>query len=185
MSLYQTLVLLHVVATGGLFAGLGVEVTALHRLQRAATVDEARAWLPSLQHPAGMLPHLSMVVLVVTGLGLAAQRGSLAAWMTAALVAIVLMVLLTVTLTGAPLSALAASLAAEGGDPAAGWSERARDPDLHWSMWLRVGLYVGVLGLMVLEPGVTGSVATLLCGAAVGAGAALLARPRAPVAVLG
>lgn len=184
MSLYQTLVLLHVLATGGVFAGLGIEVAALHRVQRAPTAVEARLWLPSLQQPAGMLPHVSMLVLIVTGLGLAVQRGGLAAWMTAALVAIALMVLLVVTLTSAPLAALATSLAADGDEPAT-WRHRARDPDLHRSIWLRVGLYGGVLGLMALKPGVTGSIVTLAVGTAAGAATSLLARPRESATVPG
>lgn len=184
MDLDQFLVLLHIVATGGLFAGLGIEVAALHRIQRAATAAEARLWLPSLQRPGGMLLHLSMMVLLLTGLGLAALRGGLTAWMTAALVAIAVMIVLAAALGAAPLTALAASLATDGhaaDDSAGDWAPRARDPKLHWGTWLRVGLYLGVLGLMALKPGTVGSVATLLAGSVLGAAAAATFRVPQPV----
>jgi hypothetical protein len=179
MDLDQLLVLLHILATGGLFAGLGIEVTALHRIQRAATAAEARVWLPSLQRPGGMLLHLSMIVLLLTGLGLATLRGGLTAWMTAALVAIAVMIVLAAAFASSPVTALATSL--EGDGSGGDWSHQARDPKLHLSTWLRVGLYLAVLGLMALKPGTVGSVATLLAGCVLGAAAAAALRVRQPV----
>lgn len=183
MDLEPLLVLLHVIAASGLFAALGIEVSALHRMQRAASADEARGWLPALQGRGGPLGHASMLVLLLTGMGLGALRGGMAAWMSAALVAIVVMIVLSVTLGNAPLAALAARLHDE--PSASDWSSAARDPNLHRSVWLRVGLLIGVLGLMVLKPATAGSIAVLLGGIVLGAVLTGAASPRTARAVPG
>ena len=92
------------------------------------------------------------------------------------------MVLLVVTLSSRPLSNLATNLNVED-DSVEDWREHARDSGLHWSVWLRVGLYLGVLGLMALKPDGVGSVVTVAFGIGVGATAAVLARPGRPAAV--
>jgi hypothetical protein len=49
MDFYSVLVFLHVLGGVGLFAGLGIEVVALRRLQGAVTLDQARTWLGVLR----------------------------------------------------------------------------------------------------------------------------------------
>ena len=45
MDLYPLLAFAHVLGAVGLFAALAIEVLAFSRLQRAATVAQARSWL--------------------------------------------------------------------------------------------------------------------------------------------
>lgn len=168
MDLYSLLVLLHVVGAGALFASLGIEVSALHRLRRAGTADEARSWLPAFRRPGGVLGEVAFGTLMLTGLGMAVVRGGLEAWMTAALAAIAAMMVLGRTVHDPRSNVLTAALEAE--DPSTTWRPLARDPQLHLGVWIRVGLLVGVLGLMALEPSVLGSIVTLLAGGAVGVG---------------
>lgn len=177
MDPYLLLVFLHVAAASALFAAVGVEVVALQRLRLAATAAQARAWLPSVQRPAGGIGHPAMLVIVGTGIWMMIARWGFEAWMAMALASIVAMVLVAVLVGRAPLTRLVDALG-EGARDGSGWPDAVRDARLRVSLWLRVGLLVGVIGLMTLKPGWWGSAVVMVTATALGGGVAVV-EPRA------
>src|ERR1700676_2050207 len=90
MTLYSTVLFVHVVSALGIFAALSLEAAALVRLRRATTASEARLWMEF----APGLPALaigSLVFLLLSGIFIATQMsGWTLAWPRVALGALIL-----------------------------------------------------------------------------------------------
>jgi hypothetical protein len=165
MDLYPLLIFLHVLAAVGLFASLGIEVVALGRLRSAATLDAARMWIGLLRTP---LPLVSMLTILVTGIWMSIVRWGDQAWIGASLLAIVGMAIVGAVATRR-LRRMSTALTGESG-PGLSPTFRAlqSSASLVASLRLRVGIGIGILGLMTIKPDALGSIAIL--AAAVGAG---------------
>jgi hypothetical protein len=176
MDTHSIVVFVHVLGAAALFAALGVEVTALGPLRRAATVGEARAWLRALSMP-GRLAGPVMLATVVSGAALSAMAWGFAPWTLAALAAVVPMGVAGGGVTGRAMRRVAAAL--RGHPDAAEVPPAARallaGPALPSSFRLRLALAVGVVALMTLKPGWTGAAGVL----AVSVTGGLLAAARA------
>ena len=153
MRPYQLLVFFHVLGAIGIFVALGIESVSLRRLRTASALVDARAWADALP---GRLGAISMTCAIAAGIGLMRQGWGRQPWILTAIVGLVAMIAIgaVVSLRGA--RRLRRALADETGP---GLSEgfrslRAAIP-MTPSLWLRIALGIGILGLMTLKPSAT------------------------------
>lgn len=174
MGLHSFLVFVHVLAAMGLFAAIGIETVALARLRRAERVAEVRAWL-GLYDTSFRLGGISMLVILVSGIWVAATVWGHQAWLAAAFVGAVAMGAMAGALTSRQVRRLRQGIAGETNPEASGalralLSARA----LAFSLRFRVAVVVGVVGLMTFKPDALGSTVLLGAAAAVGIVAGIL-----------
>ena len=162
----------------GLFAALGIETVAVRRLQRAPTVDEARTWSGALRE-GGRVGLIAMVTLLIAGVWMMAIRWGPEPWVVVSLAGVGLMAILGGTLTRRAMRRLGSS-PAEGSVRLPTAVQTIIGRSLVVSLWLRVAIAVGILGLMTVKPEAPGSLAIL--GAAVVVGLGVGIRRRRPEA---
>jgi ABC-type multidrug transport system fused ATPase/permease subunit len=180
---YEILLFLHILGAMGLFAGLAIEAVAVTRLARANGVQQVRDWLAT--SAIGVWTSIvSMVILLLAGLVMMAVRWGPTSWTITALIALVVMALISQIVSRRRLSELRRHLR-QGTDAEllGGLSMRAPDSHLSVSVWLRIGVVVGTLELMTTKPDVLAGVLILVIAALLGAGVGmLLARQSSPKA---
>ena len=156
---YSLILFLHVVSAFGILVSFGLEWMNLDRLQRSCTPEEARASMKGF----GVLlwtSGLSYLTALISGIYLwqASWRG--AAWNVIALIALVAIAMIGAALTGPRLMAL--------GNLFSG--EKVREPvvrqvgtmQMLWvSLQVRVLMALGITFLMMVKPGVSGSLIAL------------------------
>lgn len=182
MTLYAITLFLHVVGTLGLFIAVGLEWTSLSRLRNAASVDQVREWLPVL----GALRKIggpSTLVLLVSGIYMMTTAWRGAAWPGIGLVAMVLIAVLGVVLTGPRIGPIARSMSSAQGAVTEPLRERLRDPVLVMSVWLRTALALGVVYIMCVKPGAAGALTAMGVAVSLGILGGLSALPARAVAV--
>jgi hypothetical protein len=116
-----------------------------------------------------------MVTILIAGVWMMALRWGPEPWILTALVGLIFMALLGAALTRRAMGRLHASLAAESAQLPADFRSLVGGP-LTVSLWLRVAIAVGILGLMTVKPDLLGSLAIM--GAAVVAATGAAVRPR-------
>jgi hypothetical protein len=157
MTLYQLLVFLHVLGAVGIFVALGIETISLGRLQSAATPVDARVWMGLLKLP-GRLGPIAMLTTLVAGMWMMAQVWGYQPWIVSAFVGLVGMAALggVISLRGA--RRLRVALAGETGPELSDAFRSIRSGTaLTASLRLRIAIGIGILGLMTIRPGATGS----------------------------
>ena len=151
---------LHIVGALGLFVALGLEWASLSYLRRAATVEQAREWLSMFNAQRRIYP-LSWLAILIPGFYMAAAAWRGVAWITIALAAVVLLVVLGVALTGRRLAPIGQSVAAESGSISSTLRQRLDDPLLWASLWIRTGIALGIVFLMTIKPDLFGALITM------------------------
>jgi hypothetical protein len=185
MDLYPLLIFLHVLGGVGLFIGLGIEVVAVRRLQRTVTADQARTWMGLLGEAVRIGP-VSMVTILIAGVWMMAIRWGPEPWILTALFGLIVMAILGAALTRRTMAGLGPSLAGGGDELPAKFRALVTCGSLPFSLWLRVAIAVGILGLMTVKPDALGSLAIMGAAIVLGAGAAMRpGRRRAPATAYG
>ena len=169
MSAYSLVLFVHVLGALGLFVTTGIGQLVLARLRRARTVAQAREWL-EVTHDVARVEPLVALVLLGAGLYLTATTwGWRVAWIDVALGALLAVVVIGGALGGPRVAARAraAADAPEGPIPA---ELRARldDPVLWTLARATTALELGIVFLMVVKPGLLGSLAALGVALALG-----------------
>src|SRR5260370_11781297 len=157
MNLYQLLLFLHVLGAVGIFVALGIESISLGRLQSAAARSDALLWMGLLKLP-GRLGPIAMITTVAAGVGMMAKGWGRQPWIVSAIVGLVGMVAVggIISLRGA--RRLRAALAGEAGPEGSDLFRSIQSGTaLTASLRLRIAIGIGILALMTLKPGVTGS----------------------------
>jgi hypothetical protein len=150
MSLYTTVLFLHVAAVLALFACLGFEALSLFRLRRASTVAEARLWID----PVPRLPLWTVgaaLVTFISGIYLAIRMSAFGrAWIDLTIVAL---------LSIAPLGALTGKRMRTIRQALTNSSTLERelilrldDSLLKISLSLRICIFLGIVLLMAAKP---------------------------------
>lgn len=152
MTPYAIGLFLHFVGMVGLFVGFGLEWTATSLLRRAATSDQARAWLRiyKLSMP---ISGPGLLLLIITGGYLASVTGSMKqGWISAALLAIVFALGLGFVFILPRVRTIRAGIP----DGTAPLSEsalaRMRDPMVATLVRVRLLLALGIVYLMTSKP---------------------------------
>jgi hypothetical protein len=170
MDLYSVLIFAHVLGAVALFAALGIEVVAFRRLRVAVAADQARTWMGPLRE-AGRLGPAAMVTILIAGVWMMALRWGPEPWILTALVGLAVIAMLGATLTRRAMEHLDSSLAEESHLPA-DFRALVEGP-LRISLWLRLAIGVGILGLMTAKPDALGSLVIVGVALAIGLGAAV------------
>jgi len=160
MSVYAIAVFLHIVGALGLFAALALEWASLYNLRRVPTAGQAREWtklLSALRFVGGP----STLTILVTGIYMMATRWGGQGWIGAGLAGLVLIAVVGGALGGRRSAAIARTVASETGAISAGLREQLLDPVLLLSAWLRTALGLGVIFVMAIKPGTSGSLAAM------------------------
>ena len=169
MSAYTLVLFVHILGALGLFVTTGITHLVLARLRRARTVAQAREWL-EVAHAVAKVEPLVALALLGPGLYLTATAwGWRVAWIDVALGALLAMVVVG-SAVGGPRVAARARAAAEAPDGPVPAALRARldDPVLWTLARVATALYLGIVFLMVVKPGLAGSLAALGAALALG-----------------
>ena len=178
MDLYSVLIFAHVLGAVALFAALGIEVAAFRRLRGARTAHQARTWIGPLRE-AGRLGPAVMVTILIAGVWMMAVRWGAEPWIITALVGLVVMAVLGTALTRPAMGRLGTSLAGESPQLPPDFRVLVEGP-LRISLWLRLAIAVGILGLMTAKPEAFGSLAIMGAAMAIGVGAAVRRHQEVP-----
>jgi len=173
MRPYHVLVFFHVLGAIGIFVALGIESVSLRRLRTASALVDARAWADVHALP-GRLGAISMACAIAAGIGLMRYGWGRQPWILTAIVGLLAMISIgaVVSLRGA--RRLRRALADETG-PGLSESFRSLRAALPMtpSLWLRIALGIGILGLMTLKPGATEAWRILIAAALSGVAAVI------------
>ncbi|HYA63858.1 MAG TPA: DUF2269 family protein [Candidatus Sulfotelmatobacter sp.] len=167
MTLYTIGLFLHFVGMVGLFVGYGLEWTASSLLRRAATSDQARAWLRiyKLSMP---ISGPGLLLLIISGGYLASVTGSMKqGWISAALLAIVFALGIGFVFILPRVRTIRAAIP-EGTSPLSETAlARVKDPMVATLVRVRFLLALGIVYLMTAKPQALSTGLFILLGAIV------------------
>lgn len=152
----QTLLFFHILAVIGLFSGLSIELLALVRLSRAATLGEVRA--ATLNVPViGPLMGLSVLLLLAMGISMiyVGRFGWTAGWVNVVFAVTIVLAIVGPAINGRRIDALHA-LAAQAGEGAVtpALDAARRDKVLHYTSFMSFFELIAALYIMVTKPDV-------------------------------
>ncbi|MGH7563906.1 MAG: hypothetical protein ACREK5_05740 [Gemmatimonadota bacterium] len=175
--LYSLALFLHVMGALGMFIALGIEWTILRNLPRATTAKEARGWLDPFLVLRRLYPW-SFVAILVTGIYMMAVSWGGAPWIVIGFFGLLALPALG-GMTGRRMRRIGPAIGEARGDLDDSMRIRLADPILRLSLWLRIGLAVGIIYLMTVKPGWIGSLVAIAAFTGLGALVSFATRKRA------
>lgn len=167
MTLRSLFVFIHVVSAMGVFGTLAIEGALLLRLRRVADAADMLDALKGFRLLRVLAP-LSLGLTVMSGMYLVRTVwGWRAAWIDVAFASLALAVVAGVT-TSALRVAHLRSAASGGLGPSTGQDGYARDPILSVSFVMRMAIFMGIVFLMTVKPGLEESLAGIGAATVVG-----------------
>ena len=160
IPIYSIALFLHIVGALGIFVALGLEWASLLNLRRAETGEQGRLWLKLYTSLSRLYP-LSWLLILIPGFYMTAVAWRGAAWISVALVAVVLLAVLGAALGGRQMAPIRQALSAQGGPLSAPTRDQINNPLLWSSLWIRTGIALGIVFLMVVKPGLSGALISL------------------------
>lgn len=152
MTLYSTILFLHIASAIGLFIGYGFEWAVSTLLRGATTIDQVRSWLRIFKI-SPPLTGASLGVLILTGGHLAVQIGAMKqGWMSASLLAILIAFSMGFIINLPRIRAIRESLASTNGTLTPEISARLQNGALATSVRIRTMLALGIVFLMTAKP---------------------------------
>ena len=171
MNAYSIALFLHIVGASGFFVALGLEWTGLWQIRSATTSGQVRGWMRILES-VRKVGFASMLTAVVTGIYMVVTAWGGMAWVHVSVAALVLVIALSVALTGPRMAAIGRALATE--VPASRtFHSLANHPLLRISIQTRVALALGIVLLKTAKPDLGGSLVTIGVAMALGLVSAL------------
>ncbi len=168
MTIYYTVLFIHVVSVIGLFIALAAEGAILFRIRTAQSVDETRFFVGAFQC-LRIVAIPSFLGILVGGLYLASKWGRGTFWIPFALGATLLIMLIGGLVTGKRIARLRNALSSDEIDlPIKAISAKTKDNALLISYGLRAGLGLGIVFLMTAKPDLPGSLGALAAGCGAG-----------------
>jgi hypothetical protein len=168
MTIYYTVLFIHVVSVIGLFIALAAEGAILFRIRTAQSVDETRFFVGAFQR-FRIVAIPSFLGILVGGLYLASKWGRGIFWIPFALGATLLIMLIGGLVTGKRIARLRNALSSDEIDlPIKAISAKTKDNALLISYGLRAGLGLGIVFLMTAKPDLPGSLGALAAGCGAG-----------------
>ncbi len=167
MDLYLTALFAHIVGALLLFALLGIETMGLLRLRTASSVEAAVGWmgLIGVMRKGGPV---ALLLILVPGLWMAADRWNLPAWTMVALVSMIVLAGIGIVATGGAMRRLGPQIGQAQGTWSPSLAQAVRDPMLVRSLALRLGLGLGIVAVMVFKPDLVASLVAVVAGAVIG-----------------
>ena len=171
MTLFPSILFLHILSAIGLFIGYGLEWTASALLRRAASGEQARAWL-RVYRVSPPLSGASLAVLILSGGYLASLTDTMKqGWIAASLLGIAIAFFLGIVVNLPRVHAIRDAVLSVNGTLSATVLVRLQDPVLATAVRVRSMLAVGIVYLMTAKPALSTSFVVL--GLAMVAGVAL------------
>ena len=168
MTIYYTVLFIHVVSVIGLFIALAAEGAILFRIRTAQSDDETRFFVGAFQR-LRIVAIPSFLGILVGGLYLASKWGRGTFWIPFALGATLLIMLIGGLVTGKRIARLRNGLSSDEIDlPIKAISAKTKENALLISYGLRAGLGLGIVFLMTAKPDLPGSLGALAAGCGAG-----------------
>src|SRR6266851_388463 len=168
MTIYSTVLFIHVVSAIGLFIALAAEGVVVVRLRSAQSVEEARLFIRAFQR-LRIVAIPSFLGVLVGGMYLASKWGRGTFWIPFALGATLLIMLIGGLVTGKRIARLRNALSSDEIDlPIKAITAKTKDNALLISYGLRAGLGLGIVFLMTAKPDLPGSLGALAAGCGAG-----------------
>jgi hypothetical protein len=176
MNSYSIALFVHIVGAMDFFLALGLEWTGLWQLRSALRSQEVRAWMGLLKS-ARTGGFASMLAVVISGVYLMATAWEPVLWLIVTVGALVVVIVLSLALSGPPMAAIGRALATEHGAVSQTFHRLANHPLLWISIQTRVAITLGIVLLKISRPDLSGSL--LIIGVAIVLGlASALPMPR-------
>jgi hypothetical protein len=172
MNVYSIALFLHIVGALIFFAVLGLEWTGLRQIRIAVAPQQAGAWMGILKSTR-RISFASMLTTVISGLYMMATVWGSVPWITVAVGSLVLVIVLSLALTGPRMAAMGRSLATEKGQLSQTFHILANHPLLAISIQTRVAITLGIVFLKIVKPDLGGSLLTMGVAIVVGLASAL------------
>ena len=164
MNSYSIALFFHIVGALGFFLALGLEWTGLWQLRSALLSQEVRAWMGLLKS-ARRFGFASMLAAVISGVYLMATAWGRVAWLIVTVGALVVVIVLSLALSGPRMAAIGRALATEQGAVSLTFQRVANHPLLWISIQTRVAITLGIVLLKTVKPDLSGSL--LIIGVAI------------------
>src|SRR5262245_330420 len=164
MNSYSLALLFHIVGALGFFLALGLEWTGLWHLRSALLSQEVRTWMGLLKS-ARKGGFASMLAIVISGVYLMATAWGRVAWLIVTVGALVVVIVLSLALSGPRMAAIGRALATEHGAVSQTFHRIANHPLLWISIQTRVAITFGIVLLKTVRPDL--SVSLLIIGVAI------------------
>jgi hypothetical protein len=155
---------LHIVGALGFFVALGLEWTGLWQIRNAMNFGQVGAWMGTLKKNR-KIGFISMFTTVITGIYMMLIEWGGVAWIILTMASLVLVIVLSLALTGPRMAAIGQALAREKGVLSRTYYNAANHPLLWISIQTRVALALGIVFLKTVKPEWGGSLLTV--GAAI------------------
>jgi hypothetical protein len=172
MNVYAITLFLHIVGALGFFMALGLEWTGLWQLRNATTFEQVRPWLDILKRTL-RVGFASMLITVITGVYMMVTTWRNAAWLIVTVGALVLVIALSLVLTGPRMAAIGRVLVAEKGPLSQTFYSLVNHPLLWISIQTRVAITLGIVFLKTVKPDLGGSLLTIGVAIIIGLASAL------------
>jgi hypothetical protein len=172
MNGYSIALFLHIVGALGIFVALGLEWTGLRQMRSAMTLDLVRGWMGILKN-VRTVGFASMLTAVITGFYMMLTAWGGAAWLLVTLGALVLVIALSLVLSGPRMVAIGKALAMGKGALTPTYYGLANHPLLWISIQTRVAIALGIVFLKVAKPDWAGSLLTIGVAIVLGVASAL------------
>lgn len=168
MTIYSTVLFLHVVSAIGLFIALAAEGAIVFRIRSAQSVEEARFFVRAFQR-LRIVAIPSFLGVLIGGMYLASKWGRGILWIPSALGATLLIMLIGGFVTGIRIARLRKLLSSTENDVSIeALSATTKGTALLVSYGLRTGLGLGIVFLMTVKPDLLGSLGALAAGCCAG-----------------
>jgi hypothetical protein len=160
MNGYSIALFLHIVGAMGVFVALGLEWTGLWQIRSAMAPQQVGGWMGILKS-VRKFGFVSMLTAVISGFYMMATVWGGAAWGVVSLGALVLLIVLSVVLTGPRMVAIGQALASGKGALPTTFYSLANHPLLWISIQTRVAIALAIVFLKIAKPDLGGSLLTI------------------------
>jgi hypothetical protein len=182
---YQTALFLHILGALGFFIAMAILYTSVLGVRRAQTVQHIKLWTGAAAPVIRLVFPLAGLVILVAGLYMVvAVWGDRAPWAGVALLAFLLLMLVSALLQGRRMTLLGRQVADQPDNtPVTGALWRQAHDVVTWvGVNTAAAFAIGIVYLMTLKPDALGSVIALLLALVVGLGFGFLTQGRAAAA---
>ena len=151
MNAYSIALFLHIVGAVGIFVALGLEWTGLWQIRNATTPQQVGGWMRILKG-VRKFGFASMLTTVITGIYMMLTVWGGVPWVIVSLGALVLVIVLSVALTGPRMAVIGQALATEKVPLSQTFHNLANHPLLWISIQTRVAIVLGIVFLKTAKP---------------------------------
>jgi D-alanyl-lipoteichoic acid acyltransferase DltB (MBOAT superfamily) len=163
---------LHIVGALGFFVALGLEWSGLRQISRAMTPEQVNPWM-GIQKSVRKMGFASMLIMVITGSYMTMTDWGGTAWIYVTLGALILLIVLSVALTGPRMATIGRALATEKEPLSQTFLSLVNQPLLWISIQTRAAIALGIVFLKTTKPDLVWSLVTIGVAIVLGLASAL------------